>query len=944
MKRANPSFGRRPPWILFGAIALLLLLALSGTLVHLLTESWWFDSVGYGGVFWTRIRWQVMIWVGTLLLYAAFLLANYGLALWLTRESPWQRVQGRSLAQRQPLAPVWVSLIRYGAIAFTALLSFDAATKSAGVWDRILKFLNPTNFDQTDPLFQQDISFYLFRLPFFHGLQAALAEALVWALVVAIAVYFLKGEIRPERGWKYFLTGEAKTHLCLLLAGLAVVIAAGFFLERYELLFSPSGVVFGAGYTDVHARLQAHWLMAFVTLSIAVLFIISLWRSGFLLPLVGIGFYLGVLVLVSGLYPWFQQQFLVAPNELTKERPYIEHNIAFTRAAYGLAQVQSEPFPAEANLTRSDLTENASTVDNIRLWDYRPLLSTYRQLQEIRLYYRFQDVDIDRYVLDGDYRQVMLSAREMNYAEAPPEAQTWVNQRLKFTHGYGVVMSPVNRFSRDGLPELMIKNIPPESTVDLEVEQPRIYYGENRTNGDYVFTGTSTDEFDYPLANENAVNRYDGEGGVPMGSFGRRLAYAYDFGNLKTLISNYFTGESRIHYYRNVVRRARQIAPFLSYDSDPYVTIIDGRLKWILDGYTTSNRYPYAEPLNRSNDVAAILGGDTIEAISRRGTNYIRDAAKVVIDAYDGSLDFYVLDSTDPILATYQKIFPDLFQGADAMPTAVREHIRYPHDLFSIQAQMYRTYHMGNPEVFYNREDLWRFPMQVYEEEQVRMEPYHTIMRLPGAEAEEFMAIMPFTPVNKDNMVSWLAARSDGDEYGNLLLYVFPKQQLVYGPSQIEARIDQTPEISQQLTLWSQEGSRVIRGDLLVIPIEQSLLYVEPVYLRAEQGELPELKRIIVAYDNQVVMGETLEAALSTIFGAAPTAAAPTTDDAPVGESATETATPPSAPELSPETTARITAAVEAYEVGQAALQRGDWEAYGEAQERLGQILQELDP
>jgi hypothetical protein len=928
--------------ILWVAIALVLLLALSGTLVHLLTESWWFEAVGYGGVFWTRIRWQMIIWVGTLGAYGAFLLANYGLALWLTRESPWQLVQGRSLTQRQPLSPVWISLIRYGVIAFTVLLSFDAATKSAGAWDRILQFLNPTNFDQTEPLFQQDISFYLFRLPFFHGLQGGVAEALVWALVVAISVYLLKGEIRPERGWKYFLTGEAKTHLCLLLAGLAVAIALGFFLERYELLFSPSGVVFGAGYTDVHARLQAHWLMAFVTLAVAVLFIIALWRSGFLLPMVGMGFYLAVLVLVNGLYPWFQQQFLVAPNELTKERPYIEHNIAFTRAAYGLAQVQSDAFPAEATLTRSDLTANAPTVDNIRLWDYRPLLSTYRQLQEIRLYYRFQDVDIDRYILDDDYRQVMLSAREMDYTEAPPEAQTWVNQRLKFTHGYGVVMSPVNRFTRDGLPELMIKNIPPESNVDLEVTQPRIYYGE-ATNA-YVFTGTSTDEFDYPLANENAVNRYDGAGGVPMGSFGRRLAYAYDLGNIKTLISNYFTRESRIHYRRNVVGRAQQIAPFLSYDSDPYVTIIDGRLKWILDGYTTSDRYPYSEPLIRSNDVAAILSDDTVGAIARRGTNYIRDAVKVVVDAYDGSLEFYVMDSQDPILATYQKIFPDLFLGADTMPEDVRSHIRYPHDLFTIQSQMYRTYHMGNPEVFYNREDLWRFPVQVYEQEQVQMEPYHTIMRLPEVDEEEFMAIMPFTPVNKDNMVAWLAARSDGDEYGNLLLYEFPKQQLVYGPSQIEARIDQTPEISQQLTLWSQEGSRVIRGDLLVIPIEQSLLYVEPVYLRAEQGELPELKRIIVAYDNRVVMGETLDDALSTIFGAANPADAPTEDvEAPAAEIPDTAAVPTPAPTLSPDLEARITAAVEAYETGQQALQQGDWEAYGTAQERLGQILQELE-
>lgn len=923
MKRALPTLGRRPPRMLFVAIALLVLLALSGAIVHLLTESWWFAAVGYGDVFWRRVRWQGLIWLGSLVLAAGFLLGNYALAMAMTREAPWRLLQDR------PWSPLLEYLPRYGAIAFSFLMAFDAAMKSASHWDRMLKFLNPTAFDQVDPLFQRDIAFYVFRLPFYEGLRQGVMELVVWALVLAIGVYTLKGEIRPERGWKYFLTGSAKTHLCTLLAGLAVLIAVGFFLQRYELLFSPAGIVFGAGFTDIHARLQAHWMMAFVTLSVAALFMVSLWRSGFLLPTVGIGLYLGVLILVNGLYPWLQQQVVVAPNELTKERPYIEHNIAFTRAAYGLAQVQQEDFPAEANLDRADLTENSATIDNIRLWDYRPLLSTYRQLQEIRLYYRFQDVDIDRYPLDDDYRQVMLSAREMDYTQAPPEAQTWVNQRLKFTHGYGVVMSPVNEVTSDGLPTLMIKNIPPEATVDLALNQPRLYYGEATRS--YVFTGTSTDEFDYPLANENAVNRYDGTGGVAMGSFWRRLAYAYDFSNLKILISNYFTPESRIHYHRQVVERAQQVAPFLTYDGDPYITVIDGRLKWVLDAYTTSDRYPYAQPLIRSSDVEAVLSNPVIATVARQGSNYIRDAAKVVIDAYDGSLTFYTVDEADPILTTYQKIFPQLFQPASAIPAAVRSHFRYPQDLFTIQAQMYRTYHMDNPEEFYNREDVWRFPMQVYEGEQVMMEPYHTIMRLPQARQEEFIQIMPFTPVNKDNMVAWLAGRSDGDAYGSLLQYEFPKQQLIYGPSQIEARIDQTPEISQQLTLWSQEGSRVIRGDLLVIPIEQSLLYVEPVYLRAEQGELPELKRVIVAYDDRVVMETTLERALGQIFGDRPDPADPAVP-------ATVAPNP-----ADPVVASQIQAALDAYQAGQAALQAGDWQAYGEAQAELERLLTELE-
>lgn len=912
--------------ILWLAIAALLILALSGAIVHLLTESWWFRAVGYPSVFWTRIRWQSGIWVVTGLFYSAFLYGNYRLALRLTRDAPWRVLEGSNLAG------VANTLPQYLAIAFTMLLSLNAAVNGAAAWDTVLKFLNPTAFDTPDPIFQEDISFYLFRLPLYRGLQGNCAELLIWAIVLSIGVYALKGEIRPERGWKYFLTGEVKTHLCLLLAGLALVISAGFYLERYELLFSPTGVVFGAGYTDVHANLHAYWTMAFVTLAVAALFILSLWRSGFLLPIVGIGFYIVVLIGVNGIYPWLQQKLVVEPNELTKERPFIESNLAFTRAAYDLADVESSDFPAESNLDRAALTRNAPTIDNIRLWDYRPILSTYQQLQEIRLYYSFGDVDIDRYVLNGDYRQVVIAAREMDYTQASPEAQTWVNQRLKFTHGYGVVMSPVNEVTPDGLPRLLIQNVPPVSSVDLDIEEPRLYYGEATRS--YVFTGTETDEFDYPDGDNNAANRYSGVGGVPMGSFWQRLAYAYDLGSFKILISNYFSRDSRIHYHRQVVERARHIAPFLTYDSDPYIAIVNGRLKWILDAYTTTNRYPYSEPLGRSGDVQAILNSPVISGLARSGVNYLRDAAKVVIDAYDGTVQFYGVDEMDPILATYRKIFPALFLSQDAVPEDLAAHFRYPYDLFKVQAQMYRVYHMGNPEVFYNREDVWRFPMQVYEGSPVLMEPYYIIMRLPEAEQEEFIQILPFTPLNRDNMVAWMAGRSDGDRYGRLLLYEFPKQQLVFGPSQIEARINQTPEISEQLTLWSQEGSRVIRGDMMVIPIERSLLYVEPVYLRAEQGALPELRRVIAVYDNQVAMEPTLDAALNRIFGDRP---ATTPEPASSDESDSVTTTPP------PGLVTRVQAALDAYEAGQQALQQGDWEAYGRAQRQLETVLRQLE-
>lgn len=905
-------------------VVFLALLLLSRTLVHFLTESWWFEAAGFADVFWTRISWQAGIWGATFLLYGLLLSANYWLAMRMTRDRLFQLHPN---FDRQPYAQ---ALPRYMAYGVILVLTLAAAGRSVLAWETILKHLNPTAFDISDPIFNQDISFYFFHLPFYEGLQRGLLGLLVWCILLSAVVYAAKGEIRPERGWKYFLTGEVKTHLCLLLAVGALAIAFGFWLERYGLLYSPEGVVFGAGYTDVHARLHAYWLMGFITVAIAVLFLISLGRSGFSLPTVGIAFYLGILLLVNGVYPWFQQKFIVEPNELQKERPYIENSIQFTRAAYGLDSIQADDFPAESKLTLADLANNQSTLDNIRLWDYRPLLSTYKQLQEIRLYYVFNDVDVDRYTLDGDYRQVMLSARELAFEEVPEPAQTWVNQRLKYTHGYGLVMSPVNQVTPNGLPELFVQDIPPEVTVDLDINESSIYYGEKTDT--YIFTNTSTSEFDYPLGDQNAFVQYKGAGGVPMGSLGRRLAYAFDFSSLKILISNYFTPDSRIHYYRQVLDRVRHVAPFLQFDNDPYITVIDGRLHWIIDAYTISDRYPYSDPLSRNIGNNAVLS-DNLGQIIRQNTNYIRDAVKVVIDAHDGTLQFYVMDEQDPVLATYRQIFPNLFVSGNDVPAAVKAHFRYPLDYFQAQAQMYQAYHMANAEVFYNREDLWQFPQQVYEGDQRQMEPYYIIMRLPESEQEEFILIIPFTPVNKDNMVAWMAARSDGDEYGKVLLYEFPKQELVYGPRQVDARIDQNPDISQQLTLWSQEGSRVIRGDLLVIPIQRSLLYVEPVYLRAEQGELPELKRVIIAYGDQTVMANDLETALAAVFGEAePTELSATPADPGSIEPATR-------PNLDPQL---IQSALETYQQGQTALREGNWQRYGETQQELENLLQQI--
>ncbi len=907
------------PWL----VAITLLLVFSGGMVHLLTESWWFESVGYSSVFWLRVQWQLGLGLGAFALYGGVLWANYALAQRLTRDRPYRFLSRYSdLTQREQLG----KLLNLGVLGLIFILSLGVALGAATGWQTVLQFLNPTDFDTVDPIFGRDIGFYIFQLPLWQALQGGLMGLLVWALMIAAAVYALKGEVRPERGWKYFLTGEAKAHVCLLLAAIAVLLALGFWLDRYSLLYSDSGVIFGAGYTDVHARLQSYWLMGFVTLAVGALFLIALGRSGFSLPIFGIVIYLGVLILVNGLYPWFQQNFIVEPNELTIERPYIEHNIAFTREAYNLTSVTSEPFPAENNLSRAVVEANGPTVGNIRLWDYAPLLSTYKQLQEIRLYYSFEDVDIDRYTLNGDYRQVTLSARELPVEQLPPEAQNWINRQLKFTHGFGVVMSPVNQVTSNGLPEFFIRNVPPVSTVDVPLDQPRIYYGESTRN--YIFTGANTDEFDYPEGDTNAAYRYTGAGGVPLNSLLRRLAYAYDLGNVRLLISNYFSAETRIHYHRVITDRVRQVAPFLTFDGDPYPALIDGRIKWILDGYTSSDRYPYSEPLNRRTDLVSLV--DSANPLMRNGVNYIRDAVKVFVDAYDGSLEFYARDSEDPLLTTYSSIFPDVFKPMGEMPAGYREHLRYPQDIFTVQAQMYRAYHMENPEVFYNREDLWRFPEHVEDDVVTAMEPYYIIMKLPRLAQEEFLQILPFTPANRDNMIAWMAGGSDGDNYGRLLLYEFPKQELVFGPTQIEARISQTPEISEQLTLWSQQGSGVIRGTLLVIPVEQSLLYVQPIYLRADQGELPELRRVIVAYGDRVVMRETLDQSLDAIFGEA---------RAPQPESSPAESTTP----LPTNMADLIQAALESYENGQQALQQGDWQRYGEAQRQLESVLRQLD-
>ena len=903
-------------WLIPPIVILILLLIFSGTLVHLTTESWWFSAIGFRDVFWTLLTWRGITWVGSFIIFGLFLWLNYWFAMRVTRYSTIRFLEQSDLSFYADRAPKYIAPI----IIF--FMSLSAAGASVTAWDTLLKFFNATEFNLNDPIYNRDIGFYMFQLPFYEGLQDWLFALLITGFFVAAAIYLLKGTINLDRGWQYIIYGEAKAHLCLLLAGLSFLVAFQFWLQRYDLLYSGEGVVSGAGFTDTHARLVALTAMGFMALALAVIFIASAGQNTLILPLTGIGLYLVIYLLLYQAYPGFQQRFQVEPNELAKEKPYIEHNIQLTRDAYNLSTVERDDYPAQGRLDRAKLNDNEGTIRNVRLWDYRPLLTTYGQLQEIRPYYSFRDVDVDRYTINDVYRQVMLSPRELSRA---PQNR-WVTQRLKYTHGYGLVMSPVNKVTDQGLPELFVKDIPPESSVDIEVEQPRIYYGEETNN--YIFTGMVEDEFDYPLGEDNASNRYQGKGGVDLGSFWHKLLYAYDLGSFKVLISSQFQPESRIHYYRNIRQRINHVAPFLRLDADPYITIVNGRMKWIVEGYTVSDYYPYSEPASNINNASAILRSGQSTQLLTGGFNYVRNSVKVVVDAYDGTLQFVITDESDPLIQTYQKIFPDLFTSMLDVSPELKSHFRYPLDLFKIQSQMYLDYHMSNPEVFYNQEDLWQYATETYEGNQILVEPYYTIMRLPDEERVEFVLILPFTPVNKDNMIAWMAARSDGGNYGRLLLYEFPKQELIYGPSQIEARINQTPEISQQLSLWDQQGSRVIRGNLLVIPIEQSLLYVEPIYLRSEQGELPQLKRVVVAHGDNLVMRPNLQSAIAAIFG--------------------EETAPPALSEEKPTTETTIPnelaqRALNLYRDAQQAAQAGNWGEYGDKIKELEGILEQLN-
>ncbi|MHB9145974.1 MAG: UPF0182 family membrane protein [Symbiobacteriia bacterium] len=925
------------------AIVLLVIFG-GGPLVGFYTDALWFRSIGYLPVFLKSFAWEWLVGLGGAIIAAAFTHVNlriaWGQARWT---GPLNVVNLRGEAYEAEPERVgrflWIGALVAGLLGGVAM---------AGSWLDVQRFLHAVPFGVADPLFGRDISFYFFRLPFYELLYTFLFS-LILLVTIAVGVLYLVTGGAGLLQRQVSLKPGARQHLTLLFALLLGLKAWGYWLDAFELVYSTRGVAFGASYADAHAQLPAlRLLLALALLAAAGLVLNLRLRRARLL------WGLPVLVLVASvlgsLYPALMQQFVVKPDELTREKPYIQLNIENTRRAFGLDRVGEQEFPASSDLTAADLNASRSTIDNIRLWDWQPLQATYAQLQEIRPYYDFKDVDIDRYrVADpsrsagpagtqAPLRQVMLSAREMNNQRLPTQGLTWINQHLKYTHGYGLVMNPANEADAEGVPHFWLRDLPPRSDVGLKVDRPEIYYGE--TTDDYVVVKTREREFDYPAGDQNQETSYQGTGGVPVSSLLRRAAFALRLGSTNLLLSGAIKGDSRVLIYRNIRAAVRQVAPFLSYDQDPYVVLDNGRLVWILDAYTRSGAYPYSEPFMPA---AAGQGGELA------GANYVRNSVKVTIDAYDGSMHFYLADAKDPIALTYQGIFPGLFQPLAAMPASLQAHLRYPEDLFTAQAQAYGTYHMTSAEVFYNREDTWALPRQVRSQAgnnqgQGPMAPYYTIMQLPGEKDAEFVLMIPFTPGGRPNMISWLIARADAPNYGQLLDFRLPKQSTIYGPMQVEGRIDGDTTISQSLTLWSQSGSEVIRGNLLVVPVQNSVLYVEPLYLQATSNKLPELKRVIVAYADQVVMQPSLGEALAEIFGQTQPgqpSAGPTGPGAPAGPGGPTGPTGPGIP-VNPALQALIQQANQLYAEAQEALKSGDWTTYGDRVKRLGEVLTQL--
>ena len=837
------------------------------------TNYLWFDSVNLNSV-WIKILLTKGALVGaTSLLAFIFIFTNLRLAV---RATPVMDIF-ESFESQDPLSRfrAWTNerFLRYrlwGSIGLSLFLGAGASQ----LWEQVLLFLNQQSFGVTDPVFQADVSRYVFGLPLYRLFVSWGFQLVIFTSLIIVLFFVATGALQLRQGRLPEVSSGAKAHLSVLLAFIAILKAFAYRLDSMELLYSPRGKVFGASYTDVIAHLPALNLLILISLFGAVLLLVNIKRRGWLLPATAISLWLAVSIIVGGLVPAAIQRFRVVPDELNKELPYVENHIDYTRLAYGLDSIEEKSFAASPDLSQNDISNNKQTVDNIRLWDPTVLAETYSQLQEIRAYYALQEVDVDRYKINGELTQVMVAARELDQTNLP--AVGWVNERLQYTHGFGVVFSPANNVASQGQPDFYVKGVPATTTVaELEVEQPRIYFGESADSVEYVVVNSLQDEVDYPLSTEGqsvAYTNYSGDGGVGIGSFFRRLGFALRYSELNLLISNQLSDDSKLIMERNIVSRVKKAAPFLYTDNDPYLALIDGNLFWIIDMYTVSDKYPYAQP------------ADTRRINENSGLpvnfNYLRNSVKAVVNAYDGTMNFYVVDENDPIMTAYNDIFPDLFSPKSEMSSELLDHIRYPEDLFTIQSDMYRDYHMTDPRVFYADEDPWVIPSDSSTTPRVAtlrgefteigfkpMLPYYLLMSLPGETDLSYLIFQPFNPENRPNMQSFLVADADPENYGQLIDFRLPKGEFVDGPSQVATRINQDPDISQIFTLLDQQGSSVIKGNLFVVPINQSILYYQPIYLQGEQNPLPEFKFVVVVFQDRIIMSETLSEALASIFG-----------------------------------------------------------------------------
>ncbi|WP_244272756.1 UPF0182 family membrane protein [Natronincola peptidivorans] len=911
-------------FIAFVFIGFFIFLGFFRQIISFVVDYQWFTELGYTEVFLTKLKTQftlgIPIFIVSTVLFYIYLI--------ILKKDYYKKIQVYEVGKLE-------KRINKILILPSIFLGFTTATSIAGkLWFYLLNYFHAESFNIVDPLFNKDISFYIFKLPVLQELLGTLVGLLVALAMVTfifyIVMFFVKQpthyESEEEMKWNKNLikniTKLGIKQLTMIGFMLFIIMAANFYLGAYNLLYSTTGAVYGAGYTDIHVSLLLYRLQMVIALFSAAALIYGYakkaWKKALLVPATLI-----LVTILGNVVGFAVERLVVEPNVIAKETPYIENNISFTRKAYGLQNVTVKDFDVQNNLTLEDLENNKETIANIRINDYRPTIESYNQLQAIRPYYRFVDVDIDRYTINGQYTQVFLAPRELDLNRLSENARTWINQHLKYTHGYGVALSPVNAVTSEGQPELLIRNIPPVSTIDIDIERPEIYFGE--LTDEYIIVNTKEKEFDYPLGGDvNAETIYEGTAGTPLSGI-NKLLYTLQERNFRMLISNALTSESRIVRHRNVMERINKIAPFIYYDEDPYIVIHEGRLFWIIDGYTITSNYPYATPY---------MGGRN---------NYIRNSVKVVVDAYNGDVDYYISDQEDPVINTYNNIFPTLFKDLEEMPEGLRNHIRYPQVLFDIQAEVYELYHITNPSIFYTEEDVWKIAQERYFQNQQEIESQYMIMKLPGEEKEEFVLSVPYTPNRLPNMIALLMARSDGDNYGELVLYQLPKDRNIYGPMQIENRIDGDSTISQNLTLWGEGGSSVIRGNLLVIPIEESLLYVEPLYIRAaSQDSLPEVKMVIVAYRDQIIMEETLDLALERIFGRKTPAPAEPREDTEEGEAGEERPQIP-AEEIIQDIESLIQRANQAFENANRSSQEGNWAEYGRYINELEEALRQLE-